>query len=202
MSFMDKPEARFGDAGERIVARALRDLGFHVTRTSFARDPRSEGGARLDGEGCPIVIPDILAAAGGKTRWVEVKTKSKDIEFKKMREWRQGIEWSQLRHYLAAEEITGLAGWLAFLVLQAEGGDGYAMLRMAELSKMAKHFSPGEPGSEKAYDGKHLVYWPVDFFASYRVRQTELEPMPAKAVYPWPNRYKTSPTVQQGYFDW
>lgn len=191
----------FGTQGEKVVIAWLQEQGYLISQTSFAKDPNDPQGARLNGAGEAIVIADILAAKGGYARWIEVKTKSKDVDYKKAAEWRQGIEKAYFNQYLLAAERTGIEGHLAFLVLNAEARKGCAMLRLAPLSLLYQHFIPHR-GSRSAYQGKEMVFWRVDIFESHEVTQTSMEPQAPKAKWPWPQDGKKTKTHTQGYFSW
>jgi len=198
VTFQDLWQANFGEKGERVVVRELKAQKFRVTRTSFARDPEAPGGAKLDGCGKPIVIPDILAAKGGCSQWIEVKTKTRDVKYKG--EVRQGIEEKYLRHYTEAERVTGIKGWLAFLVLTTHRGTGHALIRMADLEKLNQYAKPGEPGHERFFQGKPMVFWRTDIFDSFWIEQDELKPVP-HATREWPTTPKRTSTLTQGHFN-
>ena len=189
-----------GECGEAIVAEWLQARDWYVLPTSFCRKPTSPGGAATKATGELLIVPDIQAHRGGLAKWVEVKTKSRDVPYRKTNEVRQGIEHKYFREYCRVAEESGMPGDLAFLVLESSHA-GLSTLRVAPLDTLDRHYSPSF-GSRSRFNGAPMVFWPIDIFDSFEVHQTELRPLAPRVSHPWPQRAKVGKVRKQGFFQW
>lgn len=186
---------RYGQQGERVVAPWLGRRGYFVTPTASIIDPRYRAPSLVNEySGGRKVLPDFLASLGGRSRWVEVKTKSRDVYFQKTREHRQGIATRLFDDYLFVEKETGIEGFLAFLV----AGPPPPKLRIGSLAMLDQHRRTG------VMDGVPHVFWPIDLFETHQIVDDDLilicpAPQPAKVSYPW-ERPAPPTNDQQEYF--
>lgn len=67
-----------------------------------------------------LIVPDLLSARDGKTRWVEVKRKSRADLYRKTGVLETGISRRLWAHYRRTQEVTGIEVWVVF-VHDAEG---------------------------------------------------------------------------------
>lgn len=138
-----------------------------------------------------IVLPDLQAHRNGETRWIEVKTKSIDVFYSITQEHRQGVDESHFDAYLRSQAQSGIEGHLGFLVLTPEP----IKLRMASLSKLDQY--------KQAHRG--MVYWPVEIFESFEIRDRELVSLAPKPQAPTTTHAWSRPIPgairQQGFFD-
>lgn len=189
-------QLQYGMQGEKVVEAWLGKQGYFVTPTSLIVDPRNRAPSlvrQVSGE--RVVVPDIQASFCGATRWIEVKTKTQDVFYNKTREYRQGIQERLFSDYLFVERETGIAGYLAFLVLRPAP----IKLRIGSLRLLYQHKRTG------IMDGSAHCFFPIDIFETHRVDDDDLvllapAPQDPGVHYPWE---KTAPAtnVQQEYFD-
>ena len=62
-----------------------------------------------------LVIPDLLSARGGTSRWVEVKRKTRADLYRKTGVLETGISRRLWTHYHKTQQATGIEVWIAFV---------------------------------------------------------------------------------------
>lgn len=199
MSAFDK-SLRIGQAAEGIVAEWLMQRGYLITFTSqisagVMQGPRANN--LYSGEN--VVLPDLLASGNGATRWVEVKVKNKDAYHNITGEHRQGIDAHLFDEYLSCEAITGIEGWLAFIVMTPKP----PKLRIATLEKLSK-YKISMNGSRDAYRGKEIVFFNIDVFDEYTITDSELIKrlpimQPPSVVHKWEKQAPKTTAHKQEY---
>lgn len=171
----------FAKQGERVVQEWLLRQGYTVTSSGSIHDSRARRG-------------QLLTFVNGAPRWVEVRTKTKDVFYNKTQEHRQGIESRSFDDYLYVQRESGVPGFLAFLVRTPEP----IKLRLAPLNLLDANKCPGVMG-----EVPH-VFWPIEIFETHEVVDGDLvaqapDPQRVKASHVWEKPAPTS-TVQQGFF--
>jgi hypothetical protein len=112
-SFRERPEFVRGRTGEQVVARFLQERGFYVIPSYDYSGDDGDKPPRLQGSADAFPVPDLDVARNGDRRWVEVKTKTAAIEYRKAGELRHGINLRHLESYRKVERETGTECWLA-----------------------------------------------------------------------------------------
>lgn len=186
---------KFGRDGEKVVGQWLIEQGFGIIRTA---DIATAGlGPRIERAGFGFVLPDFQVVGDGMAKWVEVKTKSKDVLYQRTGELRQGIERRHFDHYLDVQDKTGLPGYLAFLVLN-KGNRLPVVLRMGPLDRLNEH-GRAHVGDTALFNGE-MVWWPIDIFDSWDIEQGVLVAQRPATVHPWDTPREATRVERQGYF--
>lgn len=186
---------RFGQNGENVVKQWLGRQGYFVVPTADIIDRRFRAPSLVnDYSGGRKVLPDFLASCGG-SRWVEVKTKTKDVLFNKSGEYRQGIAERLFQDYLFVQSETRIPGYLAFLVV----GSPPVKLRIGSLQLLDQHKRRG------TMQNVPHVFWPIDIFETHELVDQDLVMLcpaaqPTNTSYPW-ERAAPATNVEQNYFD-
>jgi hypothetical protein len=187
-------QLRYGQQGEKVVARWLNGMGWFLTPTASIIDPsvRAPSLVRYR-SGDRVVLPDFMASISGKSRWIETKTKSTDVYFNLAGEHRQGIESRLFDDYVFVQQETGIPGFIAFLVADK------MVLRIGEIDVMKLYRRRGLKGNE------HMVYWPIDIFETHEILDNDLRllvPAPQKpnVSHAWDRSAPAIPD-QQEYFN-
>jgi hypothetical protein len=146
-----------GWAGEQDVRRWLKERGFYVIPTA---DIANGGAPVLEGLAYKAVLPDLMLALQGHSRWADVKTKSVASKHRQTRIWEHGCQTAHYADYLACQEQTGIEGWLA--VYELRPIPMVLLQRLDELRRYARFYEgPNMP------DGKPHVFFPRDRFDWY-----------------------------------
>jgi hypothetical protein len=161
MNLEDTPEWQLGEVAVRCVRRVLMSRGFYLLPT----DQIDMGGAPgFIGPNGLVKVPDLLAAARGRARWVEVKWKTSCVLHQRTRTWRHGIDTPLWRHYLKIQNLTSIQGWLAIVQLRPGPlARPDPVLLMAPFDLLDAKASPHDGG------GDEKVWWDVSEFSCYRV---------------------------------
>lgn len=112
MRFAEKPEFRRGRGGEDVVAGFLARRGCHYIPSYAYTGTDGDKAPRLHGLWTGYVVPDFDAAREGTRFWVEVKTKTNPVLWRRTGELRHGISVRHLADYREVERITGTPCWL------------------------------------------------------------------------------------------
>jgi hypothetical protein len=146
-----------GRAGERDVRTWVMAHGYFVIP---AADIENGGAPVLEGLAYKAVLPDLLVALRGFSRWADVKTKSVATFHRQTKVWEHGCQTGHWADYLACQEQTGIEGWLAIYELRP-----YPLVllqRLDELRPYARRYDgPNMP------DRKPHVYFPRERFDWY-----------------------------------
>lgn len=110
MTFAESLER--GREGERRVANILRERGWHIVPSYDFSGSDGDKAPKMYGPRRSFVIPDLDASRDGLRIWVEVKTKSRAVLWRKSGELRHGVETRLIEHYRQVERITGCDVWL------------------------------------------------------------------------------------------
>lgn len=154
MTYAGSPEWDLAERGEARVRRWLFAEGFAVVRLAAIE----EGGApMLRYTGGHAVLPDLLAFRNGLGRWVEVKTKTAAVEWRKTGEVRHGIEEHLWPSYGRVQHLTGIEVWIAVV---EKAGD-VIVARWADLDAVAEEHHGG---------GARRVWFPRSAFRAVTVR--------------------------------
>lgn len=187
---------RFGQHGEHVVAKWLGLRGYYVTPTSMIVERQLRSPSLVNRhDGSRSVLPDFMASRSGASKWVEVKTKTKDAFHNKTQEHRQGISSRHFDDYLFVQRESGIPGYLAFLVLTPPP----PKLRIAPLDELDQNRRFG------AIQGEPHFFWPIDLFENHEIVDEDLvliapAPQPVGVKHIWE---KPAPKTveQQGYFN-
>lgn len=153
-----------GRAGERDARAWLMAHGYFVVP---AADIENGGAPVLEGLAYKAVLPDLLVAMRGFSRWADVKTKSNATKHIKTKVWEHGCQTSHWADYLACQEQTGIEGWLAIYELQPI--PMVLLQRLEELRRVARFYEgPNMP------DGKPHVFFPRERFDWYEGPHREI----------------------------
>ncbi len=109
---------RKGRFGEEIVSLWLQTLGWYILPAYDYTGNKRNKAPRLKGIADSLIVPDLLLARGGESRWGEVKTKAKaDFTYMTQR-YEHGIPLRHYRHYLRVQHVTGIPVWLLIYELK------------------------------------------------------------------------------------
>jgi hypothetical protein len=101
-----------------------------------------------------LVLPDLLCARAGVTKWVEVKWKTDASMTTITRRLETGISLRLWRNYIAASDVSGIEVWIAFVHKNQHH------LTLNSLSELkAKN---GLRVSPKGPDMGGSVFWPLE----------------------------------------
>lgn len=162
-----KPEFQLGRHGERVVAELFRARGHYVIPSYDYAGADGDKVPKLQGLCAAFPIPDLDVARGGARRWVEVKTKSECVRYRKANEWRHGIPKRLWQAYQHVERITGAPVEIAILELST--GD----ILTASLAALG---NPVQESNAGHWRGKPEVFWPrarFTWFANIAPRLAE-----------------------------
>jgi hypothetical protein len=140
----------FGSSGEELVRRLLVTSGEYVFPASLFT---GKGAPMLEGQKDKIISPDILSAAAGHTRLVEVKTKTTSTVHRNTGVRESGIEERLVEHYLAYQKASGLPCWMIFIHLEQDEVLTQRLDYLCKESRLAR-----DPGTVQSYGG------PMRFF--------------------------------------
>lgn len=186
----------FGAIGERVGRDWLKKNGYHILNASAIEN----GGAPLlESTIVDIISPDILAAIGGGSLWVDVKTKRRTTRNAKRNRFETGCA---MRHFLAYKEVarvTGIPGALLFIHLEEKTLD-FATLEWLE-SDMAIWTIPSSWTAGHAFS-ESMAFFNLDRFDRYALdengsmKELRAASVPAKNVRVWEKR--KPPAYRQG----
>lgn len=154
MGFRDTTEFQMGRTGEHIVADFFRAKGWFILPSYDYSGEDGNKAPKLQGFDASYVIPDLDAAKDGTRVWVEVKTKSEPVLYRKTNELRHGIDARHFWQYRICQKITGCSVFLVIVELSTRA------LLCAPLSKL---IDKAEAGSGTRW-GEKMVFWPRDAF--------------------------------------
>jgi hypothetical protein len=156
--FRERPEFMRGRAAEERVSAWLQVRGWYVIPSyDYAGDDRDKA-PRLQGFKIGHPIPDLDISKTGTRIWLEVKSKSRTIFWRKTQKHQHGIDLRLLEHYQLVEKITGSPCWIAIY----EEWNG--VLLGQAISKL------GEPRvGLNTSDGKKIANWDRDQFLKLHV---------------------------------
>lgn len=114
MSKPDDDTFEMGENGERLVEEVIRGYGWYVNPTrKYCDDEGTEAAPMMEGDDGKLVLPDIYAARSGRREYIEVKTKSSYVEYrKKGGEPQHGIDERLWQEYVDVQTQTGDNVWL------------------------------------------------------------------------------------------
>jgi hypothetical protein len=140
-----------GRAAEERVATWLQEHGWHVIPSYDYAGEDGDKPPRLQGYRVGYPVPDLDTAKDGERRWVEVKSKSDLIFWRKTQKGQHGIDLPLLQHYQTVQAITGTPVWLVIY----EEWTGYLIGNTID--------ALGEPriGTDR---GKKIANWDRDKF--------------------------------------
>jgi hypothetical protein len=147
------PQWDLGRGGEQLIKRWLRRHGFYVLP---AADIATVGAPAFDGPHEIVIVPDFLAARGGASRFVELKTKTRATFYRKGRSWQHGMRLAHWRAYQQVEELTGSPCFLAVLELESGLVLMQSIQHLGDVERV--YDGNGMP------DGKPHVFFPRDAF--------------------------------------
>lgn len=165
----DSDEAKLGEQGESVIEKWLRDNGFFVLPSS---DYNKFGAPMMKGKAQKIILPDKLVARSGRSKWVEVKTKSRASWTLKTQRYEHGMPTRHWQDYLKCQEKSGIEGWLAILEIEARV---ILLACLDDLKSCIRHSQIG---------GRPHVFFPCDSFLHYNVSDDAVlpDPIPANAI--------------------
>jgi hypothetical protein len=101
-----------------------------------------------------LVVPDLLACRGGKSRWFEVKYKTEASEtYSRGNRLETGIDLRLWKHYCQVREESGVEVWIVFVHRKE------AEVRGLEIEDLQRH---GVRESPRFNYGKGGVFFPWD----------------------------------------
>lgn len=148
-----------GLVGEEAVAKAMRELGFFTIKKSDYFGAEKNMAPHIRSIQSQLAVLDLDISKGGKRKWVEVKTKSKENHFSKRRGiFVHGINLAHWNIYREVERITGSEAWLAIYEVSH---NVTLMQRLSELAKKTWHGMPDvnycPPTADQ--DGGMMIYF-------------------------------------------
>lgn len=148
--FRERPEFKFGNSGERLVANWLKNNDVYVIPSYDYSGDDGAKAPRLQGLVRSYVIPDLDTAKSGVRRWVEVKTKSRPDLSRVTNTWDHGIEERLLLNYQTVQEITGTEAWVCIYEHEAckvlLAPVDYVLTEMAREPKRRRRMNDGKIG--------------------------------------------------------
>jgi hypothetical protein len=157
---------------ERQIARWIMSRGSHVLGVydySGANDDKAPKLEIVPPEGS-LVLPDLLAARGGRSIWIEVKWKSHANWRRNEHEYQTGFNARLWNHYRRVQDRSGLPVYILFA---HRGNDPEAPLTAPSCEGIfsAKLRDLPDPRRSTDRERVHWVNWPIDVMkriASYR----------------------------------
>lgn len=135
MKFRELPQAMFGRLGEICAAREFRRDGFGVIASFKYSGADDNEAPAIEVENRREIVPDLDICARGERFWVEVKTYKEAAWNRRYRCWTHGISVRHFDNYLAVEQRTGSAVFLAINEL----GSGSLLMSARPISEMQKY---------------------------------------------------------------
>lgn len=155
---MDPRATLWGKEAERAVRIAYERLGWFVVPAYAIEDGGAPMLARLIER---HVLPDMLLAHRGVSRWLECKFKDHCVKYNKTGFFRHGIDLPKWQAYREVERITGIPGWLAILQFRPGAeADPDPHLLVQSLEHLAGILDVAAEPTATAPRG--MVYWNVD----------------------------------------
>jgi len=115
-----------GKTGEGIIAQWMKRQGFNVLPVYEKEQGEYKGPALYTVEGS-LIAPDMLVfKPGGKTVWIEAKTKSAFTMHHKTGHWTTGIDLRNYQDYLQVQDVSPWPVWLLFLHFDGQAKDSPA----------------------------------------------------------------------------
>lgn len=151
--FRELETFKVGRGGEQVVAKWLMERGWYVIPSYDYAGEDGDKAPRLQGYRVGHPVPDLDCAKDGNRRWVEVKTKTTTIFWRKTQKHQHGIDMPLLQHYRTVQAITGTPVWVAIY----EEFSGCLLANTID--------ALGEPRvGRNNMDGKLLANWDRDKF--------------------------------------
>jgi hypothetical protein len=104
----------WGGEMEKRLTRWLLSQGFMILPGYDYSGEGGEKAPRLHGSAESLVIPDLLVAKDGGTRWVEVKRKTETTLNRNSGRVETGLAWRLVKHYRRVKQAPGLPVWILF----------------------------------------------------------------------------------------
>jgi len=117
IEFHERPEFILGSNGERLVAEFLQEKGFYVIPSYDYSGEDNSKAPKMQGKKTAYVIPDLDICRAGLRRWVEIKTKTEAVPFRKTGELQHGIDVRHFESYLKVQSESGNEVFLAIYEL-------------------------------------------------------------------------------------
>lgn len=155
MAFRDTEEFKRGRRGEQVVSELLKACGYYIIPSYDYGGEDGDKAPKLQGAQHGYAVPDLDAAHSGRRRWVEVKTKTHAIEYRKKKELRHGIENRLLEHYREVQRITGCP--VDICIYELSSGD----ILKASIDALG---APVQVVSKWQYGRCEVALWPRDRF--------------------------------------
>jgi hypothetical protein len=154
MPFRKTPAFLSGCAGEQRVAAFLQARKWFILPAYDYSGPAGDRAPKLQGVHAGIVMPDLFLAAGGRTKWAEVKCKGAPTFTVITHTLDHGIGLRKWRHYMRCQEVTGVFVWLFILEVDSQ------TLRFQSLDKLGVgRIYPGDQ-----MDPGGMMFWSIDKF--------------------------------------
>lgn len=158
-----------GGFGEAVWGNLLRRAGYACIWLSAIE----QGGAPMAlSDGYGTVVPDFDVKSGGRSVYVDAKTKKRSICYRKAREERHGINENCFRSYRRISQMAGSECCIAIVELQRENESGRVVWSGSLLFETMTNLS--KPVSEHP-ESPPKVYWPRKRFCDLDGGLTALE---------------------------
>lgn len=178
-----------GRKGERVFRLWLERQGFFVVWTAEIQTHAPGGpiGTSLEGR---TILPDFLASAQGRARWVEVKTKGNPTKYNKTGAMQHGIALRSWNEYLDCEQQSGIEGWLGIFEAVKNLEDRMMLLQTFSNLRQGARIWPDPQGKMGGpmvfFDREDFDWYPAPKDIPFTVRMSEPQSVRTLAQKPAP----------------
>jgi hypothetical protein len=180
-----------GRVWERNVRRWFTDAGYCVIPLHA-----------IDEGGAPVlvsllrkhVLPDFQVMRGGKTSWIEVKSKHHPVLYQKTGRYRHGVDLPNWWDYLHAQDESGCPGYLGIVQL-TDGPDRPVSPRFLLASFEHLRFR-AQIQPEPIPTANHgMAYFDADDFERHDIPPDPngLPPLGPRVIHPWERGRRMGP---------
>lgn len=150
---------QMGKTGEGIIAQWMKRQGFNVLPV-YEKEQGEYKGPALYTVDAQLIAPDMLVfQPGGKTIWVEAKTKSAFTQHHITGHWVTGIDLRNYEDYLRVQDVSPWPIWLLFLHLEGQAKGSPTGCPTGLFGNSLRYLSQHEHHRHKNGGRGGMVYW-------------------------------------------
>lgn len=104
-----------------------------------------------------LVVPDLLACRNGKTRWFEVKWKTRADFTRMTQRMETGVDGRLYQHYRQVKHQSGQQVWIVFVHIEEQQVRANEIGELDKIVRYSPNFNNGKGGFFFPWDGIPLV---------------------------------------------